>query len=63
LNIEYKDQEIARQRELIAALQREGHSTVDARALLADFEKQRVTLVAYRDRLVDDFPRLGAFSY
>lgn len=42
---------IARQRELIAALERGGHATEDAINLLADFEDIQALHVADRDRL------------
>lgn len=43
---------IARQREIVATLEREGHDTVAARALLAQFEELQAMHIADRDRLL-----------
>lgn len=42
---------VARQRELLAELQRDGHNTISARELLALFESVQATHTADRDRL------------
>lgn len=45
------DRNVARQRKLVAELERDGHSTTEAKRLLALFEEILVTYIADRDRL------------
>ena len=42
---------VARQRELIATMERDGHDTLQARATLAQFEEMQALHRADRDRL------------
>jgi hypothetical protein len=49
---------IARQHEIIAELEREGHDTVPARELLATFEKTQAMHVANRDRIASKLATL-----
>jgi hypothetical protein len=46
------EERVAKQRRFIAMLEQDGQDTAEARELLAQFEGTRVTLIAYRDRLV-----------
>ena len=43
--------QISRQREIVAGLQRGGHDTIQAKELLAQFEKIQALHVQHRDRL------------
>jgi hypothetical protein len=45
---------VARQRELISTLERDGHDVTAARALLAEFEQIQAMHVIHRDRLLDE---------
>jgi hypothetical protein len=42
---------IARQREIVARLERGGHNSLEARSLLASFEEIQDMHIAHRDRL------------
>jgi hypothetical protein len=48
---------VARQREIIAKLERDGHDATQARALLAQFEQLQATHVTDRDRLLSELER------
>lgn len=43
--------QVGRQRELVAKLARDGHSTVQAQELLALFERTQAAHIMHRDRL------------
>jgi hypothetical protein len=45
---------VARQREIIAELERDGHDTTKACALLAEFEELQAMHIADRDRLLGE---------
>jgi hypothetical protein len=45
---------VARQREIIAELERDGHDTTQALALLAHFEQLQAMHIADRDRLLGE---------
>lgn len=45
------EQHIARQRQIVSELARDGHDTQLAETLLAEFEKNQAMHVAHRDRL------------
>ena len=45
------EKHIARQHEIISELDRDGHGTTEARALLVQFEEMQVEHVKHRDRL------------
>jgi hypothetical protein len=48
---------VARQREMIAELERDGHDTTQARSLLAHFEQVQAMHVADRERLLRELHR------
>jgi hypothetical protein len=45
------EQNVARQREIVARLERDGHNSLEAKSLLASFEAFQNMHIAYRDRL------------
>jgi len=45
------EQIIARQRDIIAGLERGGHNTTQAKTLLGQFEKTQALHIGHRDRL------------
>ena len=49
---------VARQREIIAELQRDGHDTTQAWALLTEFEQLQAMHIADRDRLLGELHEL-----
>ena len=48
------ERHVARQREIVATLERDGHDTVAARATLTQFEELQAMHVADRDRLLGE---------
>jgi exonuclease III len=52
------DKNIARQRDVIAQLERDGHHTGSARAFLREFEQLQATLIAERERLLHELSEL-----
>jgi hypothetical protein len=55
------DLHVARQREIIAELERNGHDSTPARELLAVFLATQATHVSGRDRLFEELKRLLHF--
>jgi hypothetical protein len=54
------ERHIARQREIVAELERDGHDTTQAKELLAVFLATQATHVVGRDRLMEELkPKLG----
>jgi hypothetical protein len=53
------ERNIARQRELISRLERDGHDSAEARKLLAKFEELQAMYLAERDRLWRDIAEHG----
>jgi hypothetical protein len=45
------ERNIARQREIVAGLERDGHNSLDAKRLLGFFEELQNMHIAHRDRL------------
>jgi hypothetical protein len=45
------ERHITRQREIVAALERDGHNSISAKRLLASFEELQNMHIAHRDRL------------
>ena len=45
------EQNVARQREIVATLERGGHNSLVAKSLLASFEELQNMHIAHRDRL------------
>jgi hypothetical protein len=48
----------ARQRELLARLERDGHDTKEGRCLLDNFEETQRMFLADLDRILDEFEKL-----
>jgi hypothetical protein len=46
------ERHIARQREIVAKLERDGHDSLDSKRLLGFFEELQNMHIAHRDRLV-----------
>jgi hypothetical protein len=53
-NIATGDKNIARQRDVIAQLERDGHDTASARSFLREFEQLQAVLTAERERLLSE---------
>jgi hypothetical protein len=54
------EQHIARQREIVSELARDGHDTEMAETLLAQFENNQAMHTAHRDRLRRELAKLPA---
>jgi hypothetical protein len=52
------DKNIARQREIIAQLERDGHDTASARAFLREFEQLQAMHIAEREQLLRELSEL-----
>ena len=52
------DKNIARQRDLIAQLERDGHDTASARTFLHEFEQLQAQHIAERERLLRELSEL-----
>ena len=52
------DKNIARQRDLIAQLERDGRDTASARTFLREFEQLQATLIAELERLLRELSEL-----
>jgi hypothetical protein len=50
---------ILRQRQIVAELERDGHDPIDAGKLLAQFEELQAMHVADRDRLIGELAEAG----
>jgi exonuclease III len=57
-NIATGDKNIARQRDGIAQLERDGHDTASARSFLREFEQLQAVLTAERERLLSELSEL-----
>jgi hypothetical protein len=57
-NIATGDKNIARQRDVIAQLERDGHDTASARSFLREFEQLQAVLTAERERLLSELSEL-----
>jgi hypothetical protein len=57
-NIATGDKNIARQRDVIAELERDGHDTASARTFLRELEQLQVVLIAERERLLSELSEL-----
>jgi hypothetical protein len=57
-NIATGDKNIARQRDVIAQLERDGHDTASARSFLREFEQLQAVLIAERERLLSELSEL-----
>jgi hypothetical protein len=52
------EKNIARQRDLIAQLERDGHDTASARTFLREFEQLQALHIAERERLLSELSEL-----
>jgi hypothetical protein len=52
------DKNIARQRDVIAQLERDGHDTASARSFLREFEQLQALHIAERERLLRELSEL-----
>jgi hypothetical protein len=57
-NIATGDKNIARQRDVVAQLERDGHDTASARSFLREFEQLQAVLIAERERLLSELSEL-----